>query len=116
MGDDMGKTIALDGKWQFVLDRDKKGIRKEFFNALPEDAENVFIPHTYNCGNGTDTYRGTAWYQYMLDIPAEWSNQRIAVRFDGIYRDADFWLNGVKIGRHYGAGFTTFKVELTDAV
>ncbi|WP_130838254.1 glycoside hydrolase family 2 protein [Lachnoclostridium sp. Marseille-P6806] len=107
---------ALSGKWQFCLDPERKGEREHFFARELPDAEDVQIPHTYNVGSGTDDYRGCAWYQYCFDAPEEWRGKAVRVQFGGIYRDAHFWLNGRALGKHEGSGFTSFAVDLTEAV
>ena len=38
--------------------------------------------------------------------------QRVFLRFDGVYMNADVWLNGVHLGNH-PYGYTTFEYELT---
>lgn len=110
------EKIALDGKWQFRIDPEGAGIRKKFYEAPLEDAEEVEIPHTVNSGCGRDDYRGPVWYQYLFTAPEAWADKVIRLQFDGVYRDADFWMNGEPAGQHYGAGFTTFTIDVTGKV
>ncbi len=110
----MREKILLDGKWLFRLDRDNRGVKDEFFSRPMRGAEEVLIPHTYNVGSNTDEYRGAAWYQYFFEAPETWRGKIIRITFRGVYRDADIWLNGNKAGSHYGAGFTTFSLNITN--
>jgi len=112
----MRKRIELNNKWKFMLDPNNTGLEKKIYLKNLENAEEVYIPHTYNVGNGTDDYRGAAWYQYAFDAADDWKDKNVEVYFEGVYRDADFWLNGKYVGKHYGAGFTTFSIELSSAV
>jgi hypothetical protein len=48
-------------------------------------------------------------------IPAEYQNQRIFLRFDGVYGYARVWINGVFLRDHFG-GFTSWDCEITDHV
>jgi hypothetical protein len=48
-------------------------------------------------------------------IPAEYHDQRILLRFDGVYGYARIWINGVFVRDHFG-GFTSWDCEITDLV
>ena len=50
-----------------------------------------------------------------LQIPNEFANHRIFVRFDGVYSRARVWVNGVFVRAHSG-GFTSWDAEITDHV
>jgi hypothetical protein len=50
-----------------------------------------------------------------LQIPGEFANHRIFVRFDGVYSHARVWVNGVFVREHSG-GFTSWDAEITDHV
>lgn len=41
-----------------------------------------------------------------------WANRHVEVRLDGVYQDADFWLNGKHLGFH-PYGYTSFFYDLT---
>lgn len=43
-------------------------------------------------------------------------NKQVWFDFHGIYRDAQFWVNGKSVGSHNGAGFTSFKLDVTDFI
>lgn len=45
---------------------------------------------------------GIGWYSKVFNTPIR-RNQKCFIIFDGVYNNADFWLNGMKIGNHpYG--------------
>lgn len=58
-------------------------------------------------------YRGPAWYFRLLDIPKEWKNKRVFVRFEAAGQVARVHINGQMLGEHRGA-FTAFCYELTN--
>ncbi|MES2648191.1 MAG: glycoside hydrolase family 2 TIM barrel-domain containing protein [Bacteroidota bacterium] len=58
------------------------------------------------------TIGGTAWYRKTFTIPANSNNKRIMLQFDGVYMNADFYINGVHLGAH-PYGYTSFIVDLT---
>jgi hypothetical protein len=43
-------------------------------------------------------YIGPAWYQRDIDIPANWSDQRITLFLERCHWETTVWLDGVKIG------------------
>ena len=56
------------------------------------------------------TVGGEGWYR--KHFPLIRANQHVEVRFDGVYEDADFWLNGTHLGFH-PYGYTSFFYDLT---
>src|SRR5215210_6949823 len=49
------------------------------------------------------TTGGTAWYRKNFTINASEKNKKILVQFDGIYMNAEIWVNGRPAGNHpYG--------------
>ena len=58
---------------------------------------------------------GTSWYRKHFDIVKQLSGRRIYIQFDGVYMDADIWLNGQHLGNH-PYGYTTFGYDITDLV
>lgn len=62
-------------------------------------------------GNATGyVVGGIGWYRKHFTVDA--GNRRVAVRFDGVYMNADFWINGHHLGQH-PYGYTTFEFDLT---
>ena len=63
------------------------------------------------------TYPETSigWYRRTFDIPAADAGKRIALNFDGVFRDAMVILNGHYIGRNL-SGYAPFRFDVTDFV
>ncbi len=55
------------------------------------------------------------WYRRSFSLSPEDKGKRISIEFDGVFRDAMVWLNGVLLGRHEG-GYAPFGFDATDAV
>ncbi|HEY9028687.1 MAG TPA: glycoside hydrolase family 2 TIM barrel-domain containing protein, partial [Burkholderiaceae bacterium] len=53
------------------------------------------------------------WYRRELAIPASARGQRIALEFDGVFRDSVVWVNGHFLRRE-ASGYSGFRVDLTD--
>lgn len=56
---------------------------------------------------------GTAWYRKHFALDEKHRGQRVYVYFDGVYMNADVWINGHHLGNH-PYGYTAFRYELTD--
>jgi beta-galactosidase len=55
------------------------------------------------------------WYRRVFDIPASDAGRRIAVHFDGIFRDALVVLNGHFVGRAF-SGYAPARYDVTDVI
>lgn len=55
------------------------------------------------------------WYRKTIDIPSTDQGRRIAVEFDGVFRDAVVWFNGHYIGEEH-SGYSGTRYDLTDYV
>ena len=55
---------------------------------------------------------GTGWYRKHFTLTSADANKLVAVRFDGVYMNADFWINGQPLGNH-PYGYTSFELNLT---
>jgi beta-galactosidase len=53
------------------------------------------------------------WYRRIFDIPAEDAGRRIAIEFDGVFRDCIVALNGYYLGRSL-SGYAPFHLDVTD--
>ena len=53
------------------------------------------------------------WYRREFEIPASDQGRRIAVEFDGAFRDVLVFVNGCFIGRNNN-GYAPFRFDLTD--
>jgi beta-galactosidase len=55
---------------------------------------------------------GTGWYRKHFTLSSADKGRHVAVRFDGVYMNADFWINGQHLGNH-PYGYTGFEFDLT---
>ena len=53
------------------------------------------------------------WYRKMFTIPAEDEGRHIAIRFDGIFRNADVWVNGFWLGKE-PSGYATQVYDISE--
>ncbi len=72
-----------------------------------------FDEHAPSCGSGGYVETGVGWYRKRFRLaktPA--ADEKIFIRFDGVYMLADVWVNGRKAGRHI-YGYTPFEWDIT---
>ncbi len=108
----------LDRDWIF---------RPDPYNYYPDGSvhdSHVNLPHDYMVASQvTETAPGrqamgyytatVANYTKHLTIPAEWANERVTLRFDGVMMNASVDVNGSQVGIHH-YGYTPFEMDLTD--
>lgn len=54
-------------------------------------------------------------YTKYIDIPKEWENEKIGLRFDGAMLNTTIEVNGSKVGEHH-YGYSPFYIDITDYV
>src|SRR5687768_12372922 len=124
-----GGTTLFDEGWRFqrggaqggeAADLDDSGWRRL---DLPHDwgiedlpgRATPFDPAAISQVNGGFTVGGTGWYRKTFDVPAADRGKRVVIQFDGVYMNAEVWLNGRSAGSH-PYGYTSFWFDLTDKV
>lgn len=83
-----------------------------------EDLPGTRSPFSPDAVNGVSmgfTTGGTGWYRRSFTVPLSQHSQRTCIRFDGIYMNADIWLNGIYLGNH-PYGYTTFRLDVAKAL
>lgn len=55
---------------------------------------------------------GTGWYRKSFYVPGDLKDKHFLLQFDGIYMNADIWLNGEHLGEH-PYGYTSFRYDIT---
>jgi|GEM_PF-867158 beta-galactosidase len=108
----MKRSVKLNSNWFFSM------VVPQDLTAIPENAESVTVPHTWNIYDlkrrGSNT-RGRYCYQRELPVPLELSGYRLFLEFKGAGPLAELYIDGKKVGTHEG-GFTSFCFEITDFV
>ena len=74
--------------------------------------QKVDLPHDFLIFNEKSLYENAdGWYRRELEVPAQWLEKDVLLRFDGVYMDCDVLLNGEVICTHH-YGYTAFDVPL----
>ncbi|MFL6332583.1 MAG: glycoside hydrolase family 2 TIM barrel-domain containing protein [Pyrinomonadaceae bacterium] len=74
-----------------------------------------FDPEAVSQVQGGFTTGGTGWYRKSFEVPAAQKGRRVRIQFDGVYMNAEVWLNGRRLGEH-PYGYTSFWFDLTDKI
>ncbi len=124
------RRLDLDGRWRIQtvrMDDDLSlTVRSQSLKRIVADAagreqpsfddtgwSTVDVPGSYDpppapSGNG-------AWYRKAFDVPSDWQNQTVTLKFGAANYIADVWLNSHYLGYHEG-GSTPFAFDATDAI
>ena len=65
--------------------------------------------------SGGFTTGGTGWYRKSFKIPAGLKGKQLNIMFEGVYMNAEVWLNGELLGNH-PYGYTSFWYDITGKV
>jgi beta-galactosidase len=58
---------------------------------------------------------GVGWYRRTFTAPAAWKGKDVSVEFEGVYMNAEVWINGRKVAAQ-PYGYTSFSADLTSAL
>lgn len=56
---------------------------------------------------------GTGWYRKRFIVPEKYEGKEFTINFDGIYMNAEVYINGKLIGEH-NYGYTAFAFDISD--
>jgi beta-galactosidase len=123
------QTLLLDADWKFHRGGAQRAERPEY-----DDGEwrTVELPHDWSIEDvpGTEspfdrnavgqvstgfTVGGTGWYRKRFTLPESARGKRVVIQFDGVYMNADVWINGESLGTH-PYGYTSFWYDITKHV
>jgi len=125
------RKVSFDEGWRFIKDSISGAEAPGFDDSswrlldLPHDWSIEDLPGQ----NGVDiigpfyknaidrmasgyTVGGTGWYRKKFITTDEYRNKRVYLEFDGVYMNADVWLNGIHLGFH-PYGYTPFYFDIT---
>lgn len=99
IGEDFQPQATLDDRWQTV--------------QLPHDAS-VYGAFTRENSDGANGWRPRSCgvYRKRFTLPETARDKRVLVEFEGVYRDANVWINGHHLTRQLN-GYLGFEVDLT---
>ena len=109
----MRTILKINENWTFLKDMSNIPM------SIPEDAQRVNLPHTWNAKDGqdggNDYFRGSCCYIKELnkaDLP---ESEEYFLEINGANNSADVYVNGNKLA-HHDNGYSTWRVKLTDVL
>ena len=126
-----GETQLFDFDWRFFKG-DATNAQTAAFDDhswrlldLPHDwsiedlpapaASGPFDPEAPGGVNSGFTLGGIGWYRKHFTLPKEAQGKTVTVQFDGVYMNADVWINGEQLGNH-PYGYTSFIFDLSKSL
>ncbi|MEO8406059.1 MAG: beta-galactosidase GalA, partial [Chitinophagaceae bacterium] len=100
--DSSWKTITLPHDWAVEL---------PFVNVPSFDVES----HGYKPVGGLFPETSIGWYRKHFSVASNDSGTRFQLQFDGVFRNASFWINGFYIGNNL-SGYVGASYDVTDFV
>lgn len=95
---------SLDGTWRFLTDPENIGEIQGWCTQLPT-TDTTIVPSVWNTTMGLLEYEGAAWYEKTFYT----KGGTLRFVFEAVLTQADVWLDGIKLGSHYG-GFCEFEL------
>ncbi|HEY3206314.1 MAG TPA: glycoside hydrolase family 2 TIM barrel-domain containing protein, partial [Gaiellaceae bacterium] len=94
LDDSSWRSLDLPHDWSIELERDPTEV---------SGSDGGFFP------------TGVGWYQKRLPVPDDWRGKKVLIEFEGVYMNAEVWLDEHFLGRH-PYGYTTFRWDMTPHV
>jgi len=106
---------SLNGEWDFRRDPSASTSREGLDGADWNDR--IIVPFAWEtAASGVCAqWLACGWYRRDLEIPPEWSGQRIILHFGAVHHAATVWVDSTEVGSHEG-GYTPFELDITDAL
>lgn len=108
------------GREQVNFNRGWKFIRSDVEGAEAVSYDDsawvdVGIPHNFSIPYemAAQFYVGYGWYRKAFEVPEEWKDKKVELEFEGVFQEAEIYVNGQKAGTHRG-GYSGFVYDITD--
>ncbi|NQU51402.1 MAG: DUF4982 domain-containing protein [Bacteroidetes bacterium] len=127
--DNPRQQILFDFDWRFHRGDIENGQNPELEVAswrgvdLPhdwsvEDFQGTNSPFNSAAISGIDggyLTGGISWYRKSFEVSKDFDDKKISIEFEGVYMNADVWLNGEHLGNH-PYGYTAFEFDISGLV
>ncbi|MBI3569376.1 MAG: glycoside hydrolase family 2 protein [Gemmatimonadetes bacterium] len=113
------QRLSMDPGWRFTLG-DAAGAERPAFDD--RQWRRLDLPHDWSIegtpqrdaparGNGGYFPTGIGWYRKAFRLPTGAKGHEVSLEFDGIYMNADVWINGFHLGRRpYGYSSVSYDI------
>ena len=115
-----GERLGFDSDWRFLRGDPAGAERPDFGDGAWRRLD---VPHDWSIEGAPDESApsgaaggyyptGVGWYRKSFDAAESWRGRIVRIAFDGVYMNAEVWVNGVRIAFH-PYGYTPFECDLT---
>ena len=102
------QNIDLPHDWTLSLTKNR--LANPFAGAYPNTHYHRFMRERHS--EVSEIYN-IGWYRKQFPFNPSWTGKRVFIEFEGIFRDAVVFVNGVYLDRHT-CGYTGFALDITD--
>lgn len=117
-----GSMASAKGREVVNLNREWTYQRGDFLGAERADYddsgwERIGLPHSFSIPYflSSEFYTGYGWYRKVLDLSKDDLERDLFLEFDGVFQEAEVYVNGTLAGMHRG-GYTGFSIRVTPYV
>ena len=116
---------SFDKDWRFHLGEEQLAFASDWLQRAFDDSDwrRLDLPHDWmielprdsnspSCPEGGYFVDGVGWYRKRFAAPEAWRGKRVALRFEGVFKNAEIWANDRYVERH-PYGYTSFTADLT---
>ncbi|MBQ5647792.1 MAG: beta-glucuronidase [Alistipes sp.] len=106
--------VNLNGEWTYELDLVNTGFDRKLFNSNGFGDKIIvpFCPESKLSGVEYKDIITGIWYHRTIQAPATWSGKKIMLHFGAVYYEAEVYVDGNFVGRHFG-GSSPFALDVT---
>jgi len=107
------RGMLFDDHWKFMLG-EHAGASGWRSVELPHDWSIEGVPDRQNPSKGAGGYfpTGIGWYRKEFSAPLSWKGKEVSILFEGVYMNAEVFVNGKSLGVH-PYGYSTFYYDIS---
>lgn len=108
------RVVNFNREWKYMRGDCNDAARPTFDD---KNWECIGLPHSFSIPYflSKDFYVGYGWYRKEFKLNRKELTKNISLEFDGVFQEAEIFVNGVKAGGHVG-GYTGFTVDISSLV
>ena len=106
--------VNLNGEWTYEFDLANTGFERRLFEnkGFADKIIVPFCPESKLSGVEHKDIITGIWYHRTIQAPAAWSEKKIMLHFGAVYYEAEVYVDGNFVGRHFG-GSSPFALDVT---
>ena len=106
--------VNLNGEWTYEFDLANTGFERRLFEnkGFADKIIVPFCPESKLSGVEHKDIITGIWYHRTIQAPATWSEKKIMLHFGAVYYEAEVYVDGNFVGRHFG-GSSPFALDVT---